>query len=804
VFYQNSKGESLLKTGRLVILTALCGALIPGYAIAQALEEIVVTARKRSESLQEIPESITSLSSFELEMANIDQINDIGGRIPNLTLTTRADGYPNVTIRGVGSFGNTQGVGFFVDGVQVVTDASSRFGDIERMEVLKGPQGTLYGGSNVGGAIKFITKRPDLEKKVGNLTVTLGEQDTRNFSGTVGMPLIEDKLAIRIFGYHEEDDGFLKASDPTRLNGEDSTSIPLPGGGTTDRFWPSTAACAAPFGPFVPNCMIPDIAEKWRSRPNEREENGVRVSVLGNITDTIELFGSVRYNEWDVGNNNWRVEEPNNMTYSRERELTFAGRHTRETYAGSWELNWDAGPVTVTYLGSYTDTESYRTTDLDVTSEVGFDLYRPELTEFMTHELRVTSNNEGSLEWIVGAFNSKKENDWDSFANFYDATSVLTGAPFGPGGAILTPGPLAILDTVLGDLSVPPTLAQELGVRIYFPFENRYREIEHIGAFVSLNYTFLEHWELGLGLRADYWSSDTLDRNAGLYGTGVPYLDQSDTEFLPKISLSYTFDNANMAYFTFAKGYEPGGYNLYDPFGTPLLNAFSEEEASSYELGVKTSLLDGTLAVNVAGFYIDYKDRQFEIQQQIAIGGIVENILNAGDSTQYGMEFDFRWMVGEHLTVTGGAGWVDAEFKEGSSVINVNSVRTPLGNDNFPPWINKYSYTLSGQYERPISNNMTVTGRLDWLGKGPFWFNMENTARNPGWDVVNARIAIAIGKIWTLGFNVENIFDEDYYVDGSVWPGDAVPGTPAPNFDPVIGTLGQPRRLTVDLRASLW
>ena len=137
-------------------------------------------------------------------------------------------------------------------------------------------------------------------------------------------------------------------------------------------------------------------------------------------------------------------------------------------------------------------------------------------------------------------------------------------------------------------MSVPPTLAQELGVRIYFPFENRYREIEHIGAFVSLNYTLLEHWELGLGLRADYWSSDTLDRNAGLYGTGVPYLDQSDTEYLPKISLSYTFDNANMAYFTFAKGYEPGGYNLYDPFGTPLLNAFSEEEASSYELGLKT------------------------------------------------------------------------------------------------------------------------------------------------------------------------------------------------------------------------
>lgn len=86
----------------------------------------------------------------------------------------------------------------------------------------------------------------------------------------------------------------------------------------------------------------------------------------------------------------------------------------------------------------------------------------------------------------------------------------------------------------------------------------------------------------------------------------------------------------------------------------PLLNPFSEEEVASYELGLKTNLFDGTVDINVAGFYIDYKDRQFEIQQQIAIGGIVENILNAGGSTQYGMEFDFRWQADEYITVTGG------------------------------------------------------------------------------------------------------------------------------------------------------
>lgn len=138
----------------------------------------------------------------------------ITGRIPNLTMTTRADGYPNVTIRGVGSFGNTLDVGFCVDGVQIITDASSKFGDIERMEVLKGPQGTLYGGSNVGGAIKFITKRPDLNEKVGNIKVTLGDQSTLNFSGTIGAPIVEGKSAFRLFAYHEKDDGFRQ---PRRL-----------------------------------------------------------------------------------------------------------------------------------------------------------------------------------------------------------------------------------------------------------------------------------------------------------------------------------------------------------------------------------------------------------------------------------------------------------------------------------------------------------------------------------------------------------------------------------------------------------
>ena len=126
------------------------------------LEEIIVTARKREESLLDIPETVVAISGKTISRQNIKNLDKIGMTIPNLNLNTRADGWPNVTMRGMGAFSLTQGVGFYLDDVQLFGDASSRFGDLDRIEVLKGPQGVLYGGSNIGGAVKFISTRPSL------------------------------------------------------------------------------------------------------------------------------------------------------------------------------------------------------------------------------------------------------------------------------------------------------------------------------------------------------------------------------------------------------------------------------------------------------------------------------------------------------------------------------------------------------------------------------------------------------------------------------------------------------------------
>ena len=120
-----------------------------GESAGPVVEEIIVTARKRQESLLEIPESVAALSGDQIARQSIDNLRDIGLTVPNLNLSMRTDGFPNATIRGIGGFGNTQGVGFYLDDVQVFSDAALRFGDLDRIEVLKGPQGTLYGGDNI-------------------------------------------------------------------------------------------------------------------------------------------------------------------------------------------------------------------------------------------------------------------------------------------------------------------------------------------------------------------------------------------------------------------------------------------------------------------------------------------------------------------------------------------------------------------------------------------------------------------------------------------------------------------------------
>ena len=346
-------------------------------ADSRMLDEIIVTARKREESLLDISESVTAISGSDIDDQNIKGLDKVGLLIPNLNLAMRADGYPNVSIRGIGAFGLTQGVGFYLDDVQLFSDASSRFGYLDRIEVLKGPQGILYGGSNIGGAVKFVSKRPDADEELsGRIKYQLGDQSVEDIEVSANVPLQGD-WAMRFFAFSRDDDGFL--NNP---NSDGVDNQPVDVGAYT--------------------------------------QDGVRVSVAGSLSDNLSLYASVRQNEYKGPVNAWARElgQPGAFFYPKTLDTGLNSTRYAETTAATLELNWSLDGFDITSITSKTDTESTRITDVDLTQFWYFNTTRPEEMDVVTQEVRFTSTTDSDLQWIVGAYMSDYERTMDSFLTF--------------------------------------------------------------------------------------------------------------------------------------------------------------------------------------------------------------------------------------------------------------------------------------------------------------------------------------------------------------------------------------------------
>ncbi len=721
------------------LMAATAGAVAtPASILAQermVLEEVTVTARKREESVLEVPESIASFSAGMIERANITSLKDISLLVPNLYMSTRLDGFPNVTMRGLGGFGNTQGVGFYLDDVQLFSDASSRFGDMERVEVLKGPQGVLYGGSNIGGAVKFVSLRPDPGQRTGHVKVSAGEFGYLEAEGQVNLPL-SDTWALRLFGFSESSDGYLKNPGSARSNG-------------------------------LRNANETDVGEMDRY--------GIRATLAGDLGERLSTYFTLRHNEMDGPNNPWIRELSGDFTYSNRVDTSFNPRHERDTTAATLELNYDLDSVAMTVIGSYTDTRSERETDLDLVQDHVLDLFRPEDFEATTLEFRLSSNTDSPLQWQAGAYMLDLERDLLSVLNIRGGYCYLD-----PGFCDPLPG------------------ADDAEIQAVVPFEYSVRQREQRALFANVTYR-VDQWEFSAGLRADRWQSDRSNLDSGLSGR------QNDTEVLGRGSVAwFSADEATMIYGTVSQGFEPGDLNLNNFAGDNSLFGYEAETATQYELGYKGQLMGGQLALVAAAFYIDYKDRQFELQATDPAGGFVEGIVNIGDSEQWGLEADMLLAIGENWTASVGLGYVNAEWKDGV----VSSITGADLSGETPPNTAEFSATTALDYVRNLDNGMRFTARAQVRYKGdaasnaqffdvpgddfPFWENQSFTVVDLGaslaWDA------------WELRLHVENIFDEEYYIDAQEFPNFAGTSVEPVYGSIIIGSLEQPRRAVASIR----
>ena len=727
------------------------------------IEEITVTARKREENLLEVPASISAFSEVQIDRSNISGLSDLSLLVPNLYLGRRTDGFPNVTMRGMGSFGNTQGVGFYMDDVQLFGDSSARFGDIERIEVLKGPQGILYGGSNVGGAVKWILKRPDPDAFSGRVRVGAGQDDfyETEIEVNVPLPMLGESWAARVFYYGESDDSFLKKRNVARFSGDR---------GTADS----------------------DIGEMHRY--------GARVAIAGDITERLSLYASLRYNEEDGPNDVWSRETTgNNLKHFDTRTNSFNPEHYRETWGWMVQLDYDFDDFMITSITSNTDTDSDRETDVDNAQEYTLHLLRQHRIDVVTQELRFTSTGDGPFQWQFGGFYQNYDRDLNGDLYLFGGSSLLF-ADFIPPAATDTDQGFDLGDDPTNRDPAAPGAAL-LGcsdVTICDPlvFERSKRQRDTHAVFVNGSYRW-NAFEFSAGYRSDTWESQRHNDDSNKGGK------RKQTQNLFRGSASWFLDDdRSMFYLLYSQGFEPGDFNLTSFEGVRDLFGYGPERATNYELGYKGRLWDDRVVLTAAVFKTDHKDRQAELQVEAAGGEVVEGIINAGDSRNMGWEASVQALLHPDWTLTVEGGAISSKWKSGTtSPISGRSIsgRTPL---NHADW----SATYALDYSHEFSLDTTVFGRFQVRQKGPASTNSQffDTFPDDSFPpLVNKKFTVAdlnVGVTWKqfeIGLRFENIFDEEYYVDVQELPNFAgglfLPGASQEAI--IIGTLEQSRRI---------
>ena len=645
-----------LKRSALIISILSLG--IPVYAPAETgltIEEVVVTARKREESLMDIPDAITVFSDAVIETANISSIRDFADLTPNLTIIDQLrPGTQTVTIRGMTTVQNGElPLAFIVDGVNVpsMNFINQELVDIERIEVLRGPQGTLYGRGAVGGAINIVTKAPSDEFS-GKAKISYGRGDALFLGGTVSGP-ISDNLHFRFSASHRDEDGLI------------------------DNVGAGTEADPIDEQSFQGRLIY---------RPNDKLTLDFRGRYLHGETGGIYLV---------------TVTTPTIDDFSIPVSSNINGEDERDVGSGSLKIDYELdNGMTLTSISAYSETDSFFFGDGDFSTAATFAQDWEIDVKAFNQEIRLTSDNSNQLRWILGAFYQDREDK--EFTNFG------------------TEGP---------------------GPSVGFAFPGGAREIrdrKSWAVFGSLDYDFTDKLTLSAGIRYDEEENETV---FGQLGTSPK---DTFSEWQPKVSLSYDWTEKVMTYFTYARGFRPGGFS--NTSGV----LYENEVSDNFEIGTKAFLFDSRVQLSAALFYIDFADQQYFFSR-VTPAGVQRFITNIQETTNIGAEIELAIRVAEGLDVNFGFGITDTEIDDFDG--------TGAFEGNNTPQVNDYSFNASAEYTRPLSGPWQFTGRIDYENRGEVDWDLNNLVTTPTKDYLNLYAGIE-NENWTVYLYGKNVLGE--------------------------------------------
>jgi iron complex outermembrane recepter protein len=676
-------------------------------AAASTLDEIQVTARKREETLQDVPVAVTAFTPETLDKLNVQDLGDLDAHVPNLTVYAARGSTSTVTayIRGVGQsdplWGVDPGVGIYLDDVYIARPQGALLDvfDVERVEVLRGPQGTLYGKNTIGGAIKYISRGlPEETTGMASLTVgNHGQLDAKAaIGGSVGDGVLRGRLAVASLnrdGYGENlvtgDD--VSDKDIFAMRGQlgayvnDDFNVQLAVDWIDDRSGVRGARMLAP-NPLAP--AYPPLADRYDIR-----------SGMPNVNDT-EMKGASLTANWRI-NDDWAFKY---VVAKRESDT--------ET-----NIDFDTTPLTLVDVRAF---------------------YRDQQ---VSNEFQLNFDGGGRHRGVMGLYLFNGDAGGQVLNHFFNplAPPAFTNPLYGDTQGVVNTKSLALYADWTFDLTDRLTL--DVGAR--WTDEEKHA--------VALNRFYTD-----LSYTVPWATAANFDKTV------------SFSNLSPKVSLDYRISDAIMVYGLASRGFKSGGYNIRaNTTAVPRSGEpFDDEVVDSFEVGTKMSLLDESLFLNLSAFHNRYKDIQLSVFTSYTLPNgstsFFGDFTNAGKGTVNGFEVEYQWLPTEHWLISGNLAWLDAEYDEYITAgVNVADAQRFT---NAP----EFSGAINLEYRTPLANGGDFSARVGYSYQSEVWptTDLSPLIRQEGYGLVSAGAIWNIDDRWQLSLQGSNLTDKEYRTTG--------------------------------------
>lgn len=747
---------------RVMSVMVLLGGSMLGFVPSSSgqanavLEEIIVTAQRREESLQSVPISVTAVTDDFMVKNDVRSLEDLNGTVPGF-YATNSVGYAAapLTIRGIGgangggNFFNDEPVAVYVNDVYIsrLSFSTADLVDVDSIQVLRGPQGTLYGRNSTAGALLLSTARPT-EDFEAHIKAGIAEHDEIRVSGAVSGGLSDSIQARMAVAYSDRDGWANNTSNGSKLASSEDQTVRL-----SLRYTASDV--------FEANVIL---------EAQERESAPATIAVA-NVVPRTPSTPFVRRPDLDalIDNSQFALNDPNN--------------NESETTSATLLLDWYLGALT---LDSVTSARIYELDGFQDSDGTQFTLFSNNggiESEQFSQELRLASNGDGPLSWLIGVHYLAEESEMIfAINNFQGLFGAGTNANF---NAAQDTDAWAVFADVTWQITDQASLL--LGARYSDETKdfNNSLFVQTVGNSIPLPIPF-----------GPFPAGGTIPAGVIITPTTTVNLSDDFSDFTPRIVFNYQFSDSILGYVSYSESFKSGGFNSFG-----LAPAFENEEIEAFEVGLKSDLLNGSFRFNVAAFSYDYTNLQ--VRLPVPTGGV--SIQNAGTADVQGAELELGWAISDRLTLSANATFLDAELKEFltqeipedlqfliGAPIPLNSVNA-AGNDlTRAP---ELQYFISMDYQFPVTENLSGNVNLNYRHQDAVFFLETNQSRNTfksdDTDELSVRVTLAPNNNrWELGVFAQNLTNERTITQVTALGGH-------PN-----AAISEPRKLGVDLRVN--